>query len=178
MKQTIDYQQQAIDFLHSTNTEFSAKFLKSGKHFDDDKEQRDIYEISLKRGNRSYTFKFGQSINCSGKYKALTAYAKSLVGQKSFANEDEMKRIKVVNRFSLIKSDFSLNKNFAEPTPYDVLACVTKYDPGTFEDFCSEFGYDTDSKRAEKTYKAVCDEWLNICKLFTDAEIEQLQEIN
>ena len=29
------------------------------------------------------------------------------------------------------------------PTEYDVLACLTKYDPGNYEDFCSEFGYET-----------------------------------
>lgn len=64
------------------------------------------------------------------------------------------------------------------PSSYDVLACITKSDPGTFEDFCSEFGYDTDSRKAVRTYKSVRKEWQNICKLFSDSEIEQLQEIN
>lgn len=26
------------------------------------------------------------------------------------------------------------------PTCYDILACLTKYDPGDYEDFCSELG--------------------------------------
>lgn len=63
------------------------------------------------------------------------------------------------------------------PNAYDVLSCITKYDPGTFEDFCSDFGYDEDSRSAEKTYNAVCEEWENISLLFTYEEIEQLQEI-
>ncbi len=63
------------------------------------------------------------------------------------------------------------------PSIYDVLACLTKYDPGTFEGFCGEFGYDTDGKRAEKTYNAVTNEWNNVKALFTDAEIEELAEI-
>jgi len=63
------------------------------------------------------------------------------------------------------------------PTSYDVLACLTKSDPYTFEYFCSEFGYDSDSRKSEKTYKAVVKEWQNICRLFTESEIEQLQEI-
>ncbi len=39
----IDYEEQANKFLSKTGTEFSAKFLKHGKHFEDDKEDRDIY---------------------------------------------------------------------------------------------------------------------------------------
>ena len=64
------------------------------------------------------------------------------------------------------------------PTAYDVLACLQKYDIGTFESFCSEFGYDTDSKRAEKTYNAVIKEWAGVQSIWTDSEIEELQEIN
>ncbi len=63
------------------------------------------------------------------------------------------------------------------PTAYDVLACLTKYDPSTFEDFCSEFGYDVDSRKAEKVYDAVCKEWANVQKIWSDKEIEALQEI-
>lgn len=32
------------------------------------------------------------------------------------------------------------------PTCYDILACLTKYDPGDYEDFCSEFGYETETE--------------------------------
>ena len=70
------------------------------------------------------------------------------------------------------------NPNKKSPNSYDVLACLTKYDPGNFENFCSDFGYDTDSKKAEKTYLAVKDEYLNVTRLFTDSEIEILNEIN
>jgi hypothetical protein len=54
---------------------------------------------------------------------------------------------------------------------------MTTYNPGTFEDFCSEHGYDTDSKKAECTYNAVKDEYMNLCILFTDEEMEMLSEI-
>lgn len=64
-----------------------------------------------------------------------------------------------------------------QPSAYDVLACLQKYDPGTFEDFCSEYDYDTDSKKAEATYKAVVEEWVNVEKLYGDV-IEELHEIN
>lgn len=63
------------------------------------------------------------------------------------------------------------------PTAYDVLACITKYDPGTFENFCDDFGYDTDSRSAERTYNAVVQEWLQISALFSEQELEELRDI-
>lgn len=63
-----------------------------------------------------------------------------------------------------------------QPTMYDILTCLTKYDPQDFENFCSEFGYDTDSRSAEKTYKAVVKEWHNVMKLFYDI-LDDLREI-
>ena len=80
-------------------------------------------------------------------------------------------------RFTFGQSINDSNGN-TPPTAYDVLSCLTKYDVGSFEDFCSEFGYDTDSRAAYKTYKAVLKEWKNIERLFTSEQIEMLQEIN
>lgn len=88
--------------------------------------------------------------------------------------------------FRLTMSRFGQNYSFEfgqsiangskEPTMYDVLTCLTKYDPGTFENFCSDYGYDTDSRKAYSTYQAVCDEWVAVERLFGDI-IEELQEI-
>jgi hypothetical protein len=64
------------------------------------------------------------------------------------------------------------------PQPYDVLAAITKNDPDTFENFCSEFGYDTDSRKAEKTYKLVVKEWEKVTKFFAADELEELYKIN
>lgn len=63
-----------------------------------------------------------------------------------------------------------------DPTYYDVLASLTKNDPGTFEDFCADFGYDDYSKNSYKIYKAVCDEYENVERLFGDI-MDELQEI-
>lgn len=134
-----DYKQQAVDFLTSTNTKFQADFLKWGKHFDDDKEGRDIYEITLQRGRLKYTFNFGQSIRNSCKWEP--------------------------------------------PAAYDVLACLTKYDPGHFSDFCDEFGFRIDPHDAETTframgtYKAVNKEFQMVCALWNEEELEKLREI-
>lgn len=62
-----------------------------------------------------------------------------------------------------------------EPTMYDVLACLTKYDVGDLADFCSDFGYKP-NKQTRETYKAVCKEYKAVLRLFGDI-IEELQEI-
>lgn len=65
----------------------------------------------------------------------------------------------------------------AKVTAYDLLACITKHDPGAFDDFCSDFGYDIDSRKAEYVYRAVVAEFRKVEKFFTADELEALQEI-
>lgn len=169
-----NHEQQAIDFLQSTSTELKVEFLKNDYHFQGDKDTRDIYRVTLSRGNRKYSFDFGQSVMKSQYYQDnIPGRTYTLNGgcrTGNYSINDIQKYQSPSNKLTIVKGE--------EPTAYDVLACITKYDPGTFEDFCSEFGYDTDSRSAEKIYKAVVKEFDNICKLFTDSEIEQLQEIN
>jgi len=64
-----------------------------------------------------------------------------------------------------------------EPTVYTILSHIQKYDCGTFDNFCGSFGYDTDSRTAERVYKAVCDEYKSLCTIFSDTELTELQEI-
>ena len=63
-----------------------------------------------------------------------------------------------------------------DPNMYDILTCLTKYDPETFDNFCAEFGYDINSRKDEKTYKAVCKEFAAVERLFGDI-MDELQEI-
>jgi len=135
MKATNDYNKQASELLKSINVKFVSKFIKYDYHFADDKERRDIYKCTFKRGKNSFSLMFGQSINES-------------TGEGGNA-----------------------------PESYDVLLCIQKYDVGSFINFCNEFGYNEDSRKAEKIYKAVCKEFEKVSKFFTNEEIEQLQEI-
>jgi len=159
------YEEQAQQFLKETQTTFKAEFIKHDKHFNDDKEKRDIYKVTFERGNRSFNVIFGQSINASGKYRYFDHVA------------NDLKQLKKESGFSsLVIGQVSINKNFEEPTAYDVLACLQKYDVGTFKEFCSDFGYDNDSITAHKTYKAVCEEYKNVCSMWSESEVERLQE--
>ena len=68
-----------------------------------------------------------------------------------------------------------------EPTEYDILACLEKYDVGTIDDFVSEFGYEvnewSDVKRIQNIYNAVKRQYKSLCRCFTPEQIEAMQEI-
>lgn len=109
----------------------------------------------------------------------------SLIGEPEYKHhfeDDDTKRW--VFKMKLQRGVHSCTFNFGQslkagakvPTAYDVLACLTKNDPGTFEIFCSDFGYDIDSKKAERIYKAVIKEWEGVERVMGDI-IEELQEI-
>jgi len=182
MKTLSNYDKQAQDFLNKTGATITATFKKNGRHFDSDTDSRDIYSVTIQRGNRKFTFDFGQSI-AKSQYlqdKDIQSRTYTLNGGCRTGNM----KITNLSKWTVIpkgKIAFGamclLVKDGIMPTNYDILACLTTYDPNTFEDFCSEFGYDTDSKKAEKTYNAVVNEYKNVCALFTDEEIELLQEI-
>ena len=70
----------------------------------------------------------------------------------------------------------SIANGSKEPTMYDILSCLTKYDPETLENFCAEFGYDINSRDSKKTYRAVCKEYEEVEILFGDI-MDELKEI-
>lgn len=97
--------------------------------------------------------------------------------------EDEQQRH--IFKVTLLKDGKQYTFNFGqsiaedvnEPTMYDVLSCLQKYEVDSFENFCGDFGYDNDSRTAERIYKAVYKEYENMERLFTEEEIELLQNI-
>lgn len=98
-------------------------------------------------------------------------------GSNNYANKYKVIIKRNNKQMTVIFTDSIYNcYNGKEPTVYDILSCLTKYDPYNFEDFCYEFGYDLNSRKAYKTYLAVQKEYDNIMRLFDDV-IEELQEI-
>lgn len=63
-----------------------------------------------------------------------------------------------------------------EPTPYSLLACLQKYEVGTYHNFCDEFGYDPYDSKSEEIYAAVVNEEINVQRLFGDC-MDELREI-
>lgn len=95
------------------------------------------------------------------------------------------------NKFSLTFSDslFNTEKNEASrrsrrkirtPAAYDILAGLTKDDPGDFDDFLSDFGFQITSHRDYlrfySLYYGIKDEYTSVYKTFSDC-MEELSEI-
>lgn len=196
----MNYNKQAKDFCKKYDVKITSKFLKHDKHFVDDKDSRDIYEVTIARKNKgSFTINFGQSIA-----KSLTPnkidQLLSIVNIESLRESDKLLRLRQLNKlnieylasitisdylFNLFKLVFNqsyctvLHNKLREllPSEYDILACLTKYDLIDFDNFCTDYGYSNDSIKASKVFEACNNEYCNVLKLFYDC-IDELQEIN
>jgi len=148
-----EYDKQAMDWLEATDSTLEITFSYTGRYFPDDKEDRDIYEVSLRHGQGiAYTFRFGQSI------------------AHSHPKSPRWKWMSPRERSKLLDQR-------RQPSAYSILACLDGYSPGTFEEFCANFGYDTDSRRSEKTWKACVDQYLNLVNRYSPDELAALSEI-
>lgn len=187
------YLRQAEDFLKKTKTILTIDFIEFNKYSPEDKEKRDIYKFMIKRGTRNFSGRYGSSLNDSGykwRYKSTknNDYKWQLLPDKLQTKKirEQEKIYKLTNKlgnypfFKDFKTMDFFGKEYKrpiEPNSYDILSCLTKYNPGTFENFCSEFGYDTDSKRADIIYNLVKEEYKNVCTIWSEKEIEELADL-
>lgn len=155
-----EYEKQANDWAEKWGVTMTARKLGHFAYHEEDADTRDVYEIALTRDSRRMTFKFGQSL-VDSRYDQKFSAGPYWRGVERKANGWPKHPGKA-------------------PTLYDAIACLQKYDVGTFEDFCGDFGYDTDSRRALDTYLAVQAEVANFARLCgpdTDMR-EEAQEIS
>lgn len=166
-----EYTKQAEQFLKDTETEFSIRFLYTGPFFGGEKEIRDVFEFTLKNACGSYTSKFGDSIHNTER--------RGLLG----ANNVNIKKARHLGLLPDVNGRVSNMKanQTPPPTAYAVLAHLQKYDMGTFEDFCAEFGYNDlplkESPRVHGIYKQCVLQYAGLRKIFTSEQMDQLQEI-
>jgi hypothetical protein len=67
-----------------------------------------------------------------------------------------------------------------QPDPVEVLNCIARDGDAlqsTFEDWASDFGYDADSRKAEKIYRACQDNALRLRRLVSGADFETLARL-
>ena len=69
-----------------------------------------------------------------------------------------------------------------DPTEYDVLACLEKYDVGSMADFVDEFGYVIKDRKSfltvEKIWQSCKSQYRTLKKMFGEELMEKLCEIN
>jgi hypothetical protein len=168
-----EYEKQAIDFAQKVGLQMTAIYTghraRFGKHI------TAVYHVTLTRNHRSYSFDFSTSINDSWQHfkkptKILSGFPLSIDIDKFF-DSDVCRLEKFQHKVFVVRRAQKV------PRLYDILAGITKSDPGTFSDFCGDFGYDEDSRKAFETYLAVQKEWEGVQLLFGDV-LDELQEIN
>ncbi len=69
-----EYVKIAKDFLKSCNAKMTISFKRYGKHFEDDNQYRNIYNIRIDRNGMTYTFSFGDSVFNTENHKRPTCY--------------------------------------------------------------------------------------------------------
>ena len=167
-----EYAKQANEFLKKANATIKIEFvgLAINKEWKE-KDKRNLYEITLTTPGGSMVFDFWDSIR-NTEIKEMTI--------ETYAEKSYKRRFDCLSYSEKVKAQKELKekKAAAQPTAYDILACITKYDPGTFAEFCSEFGYDEDSRTAERIYFAVQKEYSQLARIFTPEQLEEMQEIN
>ena len=170
-----EYEKQATEFLASTGATIECTKLGTFKYFSDDEEPRDVFNVTIARGTRNYSFKYGDSL-------INTWYRAILRSNGTQATYAMMRHFRVRNSAelsALVRRNMKkLRAVPKQPTAYSILAAMTKYNPGSFKSFCDEFGYSTDNIKARDTYIAVQDEYHSLCSLFTNEEMDRLAEIN
>ena len=60
-----EYTEQAEQFLKRHGLKFKAVYLEHGPHFPGDIHERDIWRLSIKRGARGFSVRFGNSLKDS-----------------------------------------------------------------------------------------------------------------
>ena len=145
-------------WLEQTKSTMRITFEKTAPFFDDEKQDRDIYSVELSRGGRTYTPQFGQSVACSARWRWESAWATT---KYEFGGRP-------------IYGNYKPNVDRRQPSAGSVLMCLEYNNPGTFEEFCDEYGYDTDSRKAEKIWRACIDQYLALSAMYSPDELEAL----
>lgn len=179
-----EYEKQAADFIGKTGIKIEKVYAGHGRHFEDDDQVRAIFEITVSRGGNSFSFAFGQSIMDSYQIKSdLSAVCKNGRPRPLQQSDLSLKGFTEATRSGdgLMQPGVQLLPAKTPPSDYSILSCLSSESncPGTFEDdFCQNYGYDPDSRKAEKVYFACQKQFKKIIGLFTEKELEDLQEIS
>ena len=174
------YIKQAKDFLAKTKTTLKIELSKEQKKplWAKDGKHGLHYICTLENDDAKYTFDFWDSIRDREILEAIDKI-------KGFGYDSERIQAKrFLDNAGINWEGFKFNQAKKEeakkeymPNEYDVLACLSPLYEDNFEDFCSSFGYDSDSITALKTFEACKEQDRNIRKLWDRLEIEKLEAI-
>ncbi len=169
-----NYQKQALDFLKSCNAKMKIDFVCTDINQNwNDNAKRNKYQVTITTPRGKMIFDFWDSIRNTE--IMLTGYREFI--EKLYRKSHDAVLPKDTPKW---RQYLKIQKE-AKPKAYDVLVCLTKHDPGTMNDFFHEFGYEVHSVDDMfcfiNTYNAVVKEYRDLCRIFTNEQMERLREI-
>nr|DAG32624.1 MAG TPA: hypothetical protein [Caudoviricetes sp.] len=167
------YQAQAKQFLADCKATMEINFVgrEIPSHWLGETKPHNKYQFTITTPKGKYTSYFWDSLRNT---------EVSEVSERTYAQQKYKASYDCLRSHEKAKARAELTKLKANaiPTEYDILACVEKYSYDSFSDFCSEFGYSTDSISARKTFLACGEEYAGLCRIFTEEQMEKMREIN
>ena len=168
-----EYTLQAQEFLKTCNAQMTINYMGL-RNTDWDNELHDFYMVNIvtPRGTMSVNY-YDNLYNTELKNlpfdklyeKRHKRYYKSLLMHE---------QTKFINQ---IKKEREDNK----VTEYHILSSLEKYDVGSIDEFIREFGYEVkklkDMTNILNTYNTVVEQYRDVCRCFTEEQIEQLRKI-
>ena len=169
------YQQQALDFLEKCNATIDIEFVgvETNQNWNDDaKRCKYNFTITTPRGKMSGDF-----------WDSIHNTEITLMTPENYCRKYYRQYYDGLMRHeqAKIRKNLQEEKAKAVPTPYCILACLQKYEVGTMNDFFHEFGYEVKSAddmfTFMNTYNACVKEYRDLCRIFTEEQLEMLREI-
>lgn len=174
-----DYEQESQAFIDKIGVKFEAVLVGSDcpKFCEDAQKKREMDKINV-YPRKSHIH--GKHYRCTFTREGRDPFIVEF--WNSYADEEQNYFTQGGRNIPALAENYAMamrykGKKRTKVQPYDVLACIQKHDPGTFDDFCGDFGYDTDSRRAEEIYHAVVREWRDVRRFFKPEEMGELEEI-
>lgn len=167
-----EYQAQAKSFLANCKATMEINFVgrEIPSHWLGETKPHNKYQFTITTPKGKYTSYFWDSLHNT----EVSEVSERTYAQQKYKTSYDCLRSheKAKARAELVK----LKAN-AIPTEYDILAAVEKYNYDSFSDFCSEFGYSTDSISARETFLACGEEYAGLRRIFTEEQMEKMREI-
>jgi hypothetical protein len=169
-----DISKERADFISSLGLDYKALFVPFSKSRNaGDKDNSLNWLIALSSGRRSLSIHSTQGIGHLSGYKMSFNHRMSVDDNNTITRSVETGVV-----FSLAAACA-----VAQPAPeleevlYSLVMDSSVLDAGTFEEWADDYGYDTDSRKAEATYRGCLENALTLRAMIGDEALQKLREL-
>lgn len=154
--------------------EYSAEFVPQSKSRNADAKEPSLnWRVTLKRGSLSLVTDYMQGIGHLPK-------SEKAFNPRSVDGDKAVRRAAEQGTFARHDGYVTSRNPIPAPELSGVLYCLLldaeAVDHGSFEDWAGNFGYDTDSRKAEGIYRACLETGLKLRAMLGDETIQRLRE--